>query len=255
MKKLLYAFSALALLFASCSSDSDSSSDDSSSSVLPTTMVETDFNGDVYTTTFTYNGNKMVKTTDNEGYYEKYFYTGDLITKVEFYNDMDELEQTELFTYNGSQQLTTFQRLAHYNETGSKEIYTYTMSGVSVSFYEGDLISQTNATGTGTISFSNGEISEITTNFGSSTTRTFTYDSKNNPFKNILGMDKISISSADVSLQGTGVNYNVLTDVQTDDIEERSTTYSYTYNANNYPLTCNETDSVLGNSSFQFIYE
>lgn len=249
MKKLIYAFSALALFFASCSSDSDSTPDDSSSTVLLKRMIETDVDDEVYTTVFTYDGNKIVKATDDDGYYEKYFYTGEVITKIEFYNDIDELEQTELFTYNASQELITFQQLSHVDEVGRKEVYIHEGASIGVSYYVGDLTTQTDAEGTATITISNGEISQTS---GLGVTTNFTYDTKNSPFRNVLGMGKIAISNSDASFDGA--NHNAVSIVWFDG-EERSAMFTYTYNASNYPVTCAQADSVVGNSSFQFFYE
>ena len=110
MKKIIYLFSALILLFVFCYSESHNSSDDTCVPVLLKKIIETDYNGDVFTTNYFYEGNKIVKTVDDDGYYEKFYYTGDLITKMEFYSDTDLLEQTDLFTYNVNQQLGSFQR-------------------------------------------------------------------------------------------------------------------------------------------------
>ncbi len=249
MKKFIYAFSALALLFVSCSSDSDSSSDDASGPVLLKKIIETDYNGDVFTTNYFYEGNKIVKTVDDDGYYEKFYYTGDLITKMEFYSDTNLLEQTDLFTYNSNQQLVSFQRLLHNEDLGFKEVYVYDLSGnVSVTYYNGDLTSQTNETGTGNVTFVNGEIS-VMNDVDSGVTKTYTYDTKNTPMKNVLGMNKLAFYD---SGNDQGISHNVLTLTKSDG---ESVVSTYTYNSNDFPVTCVDDDSVLGNTTFQFFYE
>ncbi|KGO88880.1 hypothetical protein Q764_10735 [Flavobacterium suncheonense GH29-5 = DSM 17707] len=249
MKKLIYAFSALALLFASCSSDNDSSSEDTSGPVLLKKLIETDFNGDVYTTDYFYNGNKLIKTVNDDGTYQNITYTGNLITKMEFFSETDQLEQTDLFVYNENEQLVNFQRLLHNEDLGFKEVYVYDASGnVAVTYYDGDLASQTNETGTGNVTFLNGEIS-VMTDMDAGVTKTYTYDTKNTPFKNVLGMGKLSFYD---SGNDQGINHNVVMLTKSDG---ESVTSTYTYNSSDYPVTCVDDDSVLGNISYQFFYE
>ena len=66
-------------------------------------------------------------------------------------------------------------------------------------------------------------------------TETSTYDIKNNPFKNILGMDKITFAHTG---QPTNYKNNVLSVVHSNDLglSEVLETYSYSYNASSFPI-------------------
>ena len=85
MKKLICFACFTALSLTSCSTGGDSSPA-TESDVLLKKSVETYANdGSVITTNYTYNGKKMVKASDSDGYYETYTYTGDLLTQVKYY--------------------------------------------------------------------------------------------------------------------------------------------------------------------------
>ncbi len=187
MKKLLYLFSAIALTLTSCSSEDDSNN--SSSSVLLTKIIETFEDNSTITTEFEYSGNKLVRMSDDDGYFD-FTYTNDLITEVK-YSESDILLQTETYQYDTSGRVTTFILVDNIDtDWGNKETYTYNADGsVSVNYYSGDAFSQTNLDRTGTITFLNGEINQIS--FSDGKTITYSYDNKNNPLKNITGYDKI----------------------------------------------------------------
>ena len=192
---------------------------------------------------------------DDDDSYDKFYYTGDLITKIEFYDDADFLEEKVTYTYNADGKLTSYVSVDFVNDDGDREVYTYnadgTVSGVS---YFGDSVSQTTPGTTRTISFSNGEVSsEVSSSgFGSDTTYTYTYDTKNHPYKNIKGYDKIAAYS---DSDNSGVAHNLLTRVQTSGAFTNTNTYSYTYNSDDYPLTMSTSTSGILNESIQYIYQ
>jgi hypothetical protein len=252
MKKFALAFSALFMILTSCSSDSSSSS---SSEVLLKNEIVTDASdGSSYTMTYTYSGTNLTKISyDDDGSYDKVYYTGDLITKIEYFDDADVLEERTTYTYNSDSKLTSYVSVDYINDNGEREVYTYnadgTVSGVS---YNGDSVTQTTPGSTRTITFSNGEvISEVSTS-GSGSNITYTYDTKNHPYKNIKGFDKIGAYSDSDNI---GVTHNLLTRVQTSGTFTNTQNYSYTYNSDNYPLTMSS--SVLGvvQETVQYIYQ
>ena len=106
-------------------------------------------------------------------------------------------------------------------------------------------IFQTNLDQTGVITFLNGEISQIATSDGN--TDDYTYDNKNNPFKNVLGYNKIYFTDALTD----GVVNNVVT------MTSSSTGGSYvntnTYNANDFIHTSESVSNVETISS-EFFY-
>lgn len=235
MKKFLLLFCAISIALTSCSSD-----DESSDSVLLKKIVLTGSGGKT-TVNYTYDGNKLVSIVDDFKVINMHYtYTGDLITKIDFKLPDGSIEQTNTFSYATDGKLATFVRV-EFDENdfkGYKEVYTYNANGtISVKGYSGDDKTQTIASGTSTITFVNGDVSEITST--NSPNHKYTYDSKNNAAKNVLGLDKIAF----VDGEGTDVFHNELSD--TSDGEVWST-YSFTYNSDGYPEK--STDNEEGES-------
>lgn len=244
MKKLLYLFSAIALTLASCSSEDDSNN---ISDVLVTKIIETYEDNSTYTTEYVYSGTKLVSSTDSDGEYQLFTYTGNLITKIEYFLSDDTLDQVETYTYDSSDRLISFVRVFPTDtDWGNKETYTYNTNGtISVNYYSGDYNSQTNLDQTGVITFLNGEISQIATSDGN--TDDYTYDNKNNPFKNVLGYNKIYFTDALTD----GVVNNIVT--MTSSTTGGSYVNTNTYNSNDFILTSESVSSVETISS-EFFY-
>ena len=225
------------------------------SDVLVTKKVENYTNdGMVITTNFTYNGKKIVGTTDSDGDYEHYTYAGDLLTNIKYYDSDDVLQEEETFTYNGNGDLVSYLMIESVGDHGQKEDYVHNSDGtISVTSYYGTAASQPNMASTGVIYFVNGEVSKIettTAGFDDSTTL-YTYDTKNNPYKNITGYAKIAF----VDFDANGCNHNILTSNTAGTSSNESYTTVYTYNALNFPLTDVETDNSDGTTiSTQYTY-
>jgi hypothetical protein len=251
MKNFAFAFSALFMILTSCSSDSSSSSN--SELLLEKEIVTDSSDGSTYTMTYTYNGTNLSKISyDDDGTYDKFYYTGDLITKIEFFDDADVLEQRTTYTYNSDNKLISYVSLDYLNDDGEKEVYTYNADGTvtGVSYY-GDSVTQTNLGSTRTLTFSNGEVvSEVSTS--GSNTFTYTYDTKNHPYKNIKGFDKIGAYSDSDNI---GVNHNLLTLVQNSGTFTNTQNYSYTYNSDNYPITMSSSTMGVVYETVQYIYQ
>jgi hypothetical protein len=230
MKKFLLLFGALTLSLTSCSRDDSSDS----SSVLLKKEIATDSDGDKVTTNYKYDGNKLVDITVQGFTGGLYFtYTGDLITKIEFKYD-GVVEQINTYAYDSNNRLVSFVRAEPQDELGFKEVYTYNTDGtVSVKTYRGDHLSQTTANGTGKIIFTAGEVTEITAT--DSPTRSYTYDDKNNPMKNVLGYDKISFADGEAS----GILHNIVSSKYNNEV---MAAYVLTYNADNYPVKSVESE-------------
>ena len=232
MKKILFLFGALSLLVTSCSSDDNSSeSPVSSDSVLLQKTITTDSDGEKITTIYKYDGNKIVSMVDG-GEFNLYFtYTGNLITKIEYRYPDGDIEQINTYSYTADGKLSTFTRIDPEMDWGNKEVYKYNADGtVTAVSYSGDSKSQTLKGETATIKFINGEVSEIITDedWGS---HKYTYDTKHNPLKNVIGFDKLAFEDGEAD----GVNHNMLTDIDIsdDDLWKNST---YTYNKDGYPV-------------------
>jgi hypothetical protein len=236
MKKILLLFCAISLALTSCSSNDDASTD----VVLLKKVILTGSDGKT-TVNYTYNGNKLVSVVDDFKVINlHYTYTGDLITKIDFKLADGSIEQTNTFSYGTDGKLATFVRVEFDEDDfkGYKEVYTHNANGtISVKAYNGDDKTQTNATGTSTITFVNGDVAEITST--NSPDHKYTYDTKNNAAKNILGFDKIAF----VDGEGTDVFHNQLSDTADGEVWS---TYSFTYNSDGYPEK--STDNEEGES-------
>ncbi len=238
MKKFIYAISALALIFTSCSSDSDSASEDSSNNSLVLLKKTTDSDGAIVN--YTYNGNKIVSIVDNDTDEsdEYYTYTGDLITQLEWKIDGN-VEQRNTYEYNADGKLVAFKRFDLGMSWGNKEVYTYNADGtISFDHYVGDLTTQTQLNHSGKIFFTNGEITKIEEYdiHGVTHTTTYTYDSKNYALKNVLGFNKIAF----VDGGGSPINHNLLSESFPG---HPTINYSYLFESNDYPKSCTETDN------------
>jgi hypothetical protein len=231
MRKLFCFLALSSVVLTSCSS-----SDDSSSSANPGLLKKTVdhyADGSTLTTNYVYSGNKLVKMTDSDGDRVEFFYTGDLITKQDYYEGND-LTQRFTFAYNDSGQLISNTQLFYDMGWGDLDEFVHNSDGsITVSSYSGDLnVTPTGTPTMGSIVFGNGEITQINGSNGPS--HTYTYDNKNNPLANITGYNKMSFAG----MEADGMLHNILTD----DIEGDSmVTNVYTYNADNYPTTLVET--------------
>lgn len=196
------------------------------------------------TAVYNYNGNKIVSEiyTDSQGLQTTttYNYDGDNIALIEE-REEGELVYRETFQYNTSNKLETYIAVDFWEDTSIKETYVHNPDGsIDVTRLIGDLDTQTEDDGTSKIYFVSGEVDRIT--FSSGNTITYTYDNKNNPFKNVLGFNKIAF----VDGEARGISKNILqTTGSTPDFD-----FTYTYNTDNYPLT-----STLPEVVSTFFYE
>jgi hypothetical protein len=243
MKKILCLFGALTLLLTSCSSDDNESNDNTDAVLLKKTII-TDSEGDAVTSIYTYDGNKIVSIVDDSGDVNEYYtYTGNLITKLEYRFPDGSIDQVNTYTYNAEGKLVTFVRTQ--TNYVHKEVFTYNADGtVTAESYSGDSESELMEGTVNTIKFVNGEVSEIISPDASNEEHVYTYDTKNNPMKNVIGMDKIAF----IDGEGNGVKFNILTDTSEDELWTNST---FTYNDNGYPTKEVDTGTdSLGNTEF-----
>ena len=238
--KTLLCFLAGVMALVSCSS-----SDDGNNPVLLEKMIQTSSGGTITTLRATYDGNRISEIISNDGFVSHFTYTGDLITKRE-YKSGETLLLTELYQYDNNQRLALYLRLQHNENQGRKEVYLHADDGtILMTAYEGDLVSQENIIGYATITFlDNGEVGTIA-HFG--VDRTYTYDSKNNPFRNIAGYSKISWVNAAAS----GILHNITSESFDG---TAGTTTSYTYNDQGYPVQGVKAYSGGGEAITDYIY-
>jgi hypothetical protein len=237
MKKIISLAIVLSLLIFSCSSD-DVQDNSAPGLVLLRKRITTSMQGTVITN-INYNGNKIVNSISSDGTEDKFYYTGDLITKYEIYEN-NILVHTQIYNYNSQNILTSGIELNHDTNQGNRTTLTYNSNGtITYNMYLGDLISQTGLFGTFTATLTNGEITTFKDEL-LNTTYTCIYDTKNNYMKNILGNEKVKMHI------GSGTYRNLLGIFQ-NLIQQQTTTQTgsqyinrtiqYTYNSENLPLT------------------
>lgn len=232
MKKLLCLFSAALLALASCSND-DNNSSNPASSILVKKITEFE-NDKSVSRDVLYSGNKIVKITDTDGSVTKFTYTGDVIAKIENFDEKGELDGTTEYSYvNG--------KLA--NEVEKEKDATYYYKTKYIHNADGtidyDSFRGVVATGveeeygaTGKYTYKDGNLVKLEVSYyGSERSYTYEYDAKNSPFKNVTGFslllgDEPAVNNVikETSISGSGVNVNTSV-----------ITYTYKYDANNYP--------------------
>lgn len=233
MKKYIYLFSASLLLLISCSNEDDKT--DPLATILVRKSVFTDFNGREDTSTFVYNGNKIVSVSSNNGDKSIYTYTGDLITKIVDTNN-DTLVSTSEYTYlSGKLSSFVFKRvgLDFYRKT----VYTHNADG-SVFFQSTifNMITGEEDLGLGILMgkyiFSEGNLIKKVS--GSSIEK-FEYDTKNNPFKNIMGLSLLLDRDEKISKNNV-LRVDAEYDSSYGGAVSKFYVYSYTYAENNFPV-------------------
>ncbi len=231
MKKIIYFLSISFLLLQSCSSDS--SNDSATSSVLCKTIKSTNASGKIYREEYTYNGNKFSQVSfyKNNAFDGKaiIYYKGDLISELNNYNKDNSLSFTITYTYNASGKIIS--KLAIKSDPNandsSKTIYTYNQDGtITELIYSGNQTIQDGLEVTTTFTLLDNHIIKQEVVNGSSPARTYTYkyDTKNGPFKNVVGFDWYYTGE---HFSG-GFKHNV--------IEDTGSNYNYTFNSADYPI-------------------
>jgi hypothetical protein len=237
MKKILL-FTFATIFLTSCSSDDSQQS--TAAGPLVKTMVIDNANpaDDDFNLTFTYSGDKLKTVKDSGILIEQYIYTGDKLTRINHPEDNTYI----IIEYSGNQ-VSKFTEYDPDFDEATKTVVTYSGNTFTRMVYDGDLTTQTNLIFTEVCTVQNGNITEYTrTSFGTSSTETVTYDTKNSPFKNISNYAVIQVLDLDIDgnlnneigSSTFGINYTI----------------NYTYNADNYPLTelSYNASGVLGES-------
>jgi len=227
-KKQSFFLSTISLFaLTSCSSDDNSSTDSNTSTdVLIKRIIYTqeDPEGFNYDITYFYNGKKLVEANYVDGTKEKYYYTGDLITKIEYLYD-GEVEDQDLFVYNSDGNLIEYK-----DQNGDRFLYSYNSDNT---------ITETCFVGstpyTKTLTVENDEISKVVYNGLVTGTYKYSYDSKNSPFKNVTGYAKIAYAFAeDFELEGRSHNIALVRN-ETDGLDYMKNTFQY--NSSDFPTS------------------
>ncbi|KGO94263.1 hypothetical protein [Flavobacterium subsaxonicum] len=236
MKKL-FTLAAIALFTMTSCSDDDATSttpDTTTDGPLVTSFIET-MDGVPNTYTVTYDGNKVIKIQDQQGYVSNLTYTNNQLVKEEDYYD-GEFSEYNHYSYSTDGKLAQVVNGQLYDDTTwdvTKTTYTYNSNGtVSTLVYTGDETAQTTLKGAGTVTYTNGNLTGYSFLPAGSTTpvvKTLTYSDKNDAFKNVFGNEFTSLAY----LEG---GPNTMLSINDGD-SGYSATYTYQYNADNYPVS------------------
>ncbi|HEX9979603.1 MAG TPA: hypothetical protein VGB50_03445 [Flavobacterium sp.] len=261
MKKLFLFLSAFSVaVLSSCSNDDDNNSGTPSSDVLVKRIVahQEDPDGINYEVDYTYSGNKMVQGVYDDGYTEKYYYTGNEITKIEYIFDGD-VEERELFAYNAQGKLIEYRDQDLLEDFEEVTAMAYNGNSTITQTISSGSVGDTSPTGeTRTLTLTNGEVSQVVQTDG--TVYNYTYDTRNSPFKNVTGFAEIAhIYSGDFEYEGRSKTIATIVDATH---TQNYTVNTWQYNGNDYPTTLSSTSIFEYNFpdetetlTMQFFYE
>jgi hypothetical protein len=217
-------------------------------------IVEISVDGSTNTTTLIYNDNKIVNI-DKVDQLLKFYYTDDLITKLETRDKTTQKLSTLDYTYT-KEKLTQIISSENYvinyvhnnDGTVSYEKLIKDSSRVQIKNYHGILYFQN-----GNLVKDDKTIDDAGSGFLAKNTFSIEYDSKKNALKNILGFDKLLNYSEPIS-SNNGVIRNEVSSVT--DIVNNQTTSSinridskYSYNSLDYPTEIVSENIVFGGSN------
>lgn len=240
----------------SCSDDSNSNTDDNNdntdNTLLKKEVVDYTSSGTDYTATYSYFGNKLVQVSYGDGTYNKATYTDNNLTKYEMCSGNDVMRDV-IFEYDGNNKLIkTSERT--FNNSGTEPVvmgirmreFTYQDDNtIAFNEYNGTSVNNLTAGVTGSYKFNNGNLVRLVRG---DTDENMVFDTKNSPYKNILGMDKLAMVDQFFGPKNNLTSYSYVTPMT-----NHVWNTTYTYNANNYPVT-GTTTGFYANTT-QYFYE
>jgi hypothetical protein len=223
------------------------------SSILLKKIVKTSGVDIITDEEYTYQGNKILTRTA-DGLYRiyKYTYTGNLITKIErFHGSLDNLFEITEYYYSGNDIIQSKRYdgdgiLANIEDIVDNSDNTKNVTSTS---YDNNLPTSVI---TYKLYFLNGEINKLVlfSDDGSGSieeTTTFFYDNKNNPMKNVTGLNSF------IGIISIGKSHNLIKELHSGNIgPDYTEEYLYEYNSDGYPTTRNQVGDST--ASYQFIY-
>lgn len=244
MKKITLLFIMALGIFASCVPYPEENPDPipPASSMFLRKMITTNLDGTTFQEEYTYSGTKIVKAVDSDGETTLYTYNDlDQIIKTEVYTGTTTptLKETNTYVYDISENLISFLKVNAVSLTGTKWLYVHNANGtISYQKFSGDDVDQTNLMATGELSAT--KAVETTTDPVTSeeiiNTITFTFDARNNPFKNVTGYDKIYYAEPESALNYKNNVISVVSQVNDETaIVEFNNDY-VTYTDNGFPF-------------------
>lgn len=250
MKKILCLFSTLTLVLTSCSGDDENVSVEEKL-LLPKTekysyTSDPDENS---TVTYTYEGNKIVSLSYDGEEQTVFTYTGDLITKAVYVESYEGGTRTRIttFTYENNKLKSSLKTNSE-NTTSIKKTYTYNADGTisTVSVVTDPVIKKEIQESSSILTLdTNGNITKVEINNFSDT---FEYDTKYNPFKNILGYTSL-LDSDIFDREVNSINNMTKVTERSGGVIVGTTTHENTYNSDNFLIK-----SVSGDETFEYTY-
>ncbi len=228
-----------------CSDDDSSTTNNPSDTVLVKKTIESKAGQPDLTSNYTYDGNKLMLIESSDNTKINFIYADGKLTSIE-YRANGVLEQRNLYTYDSQNRLAQLVELLFVDgdNEGARTTFTYNSNGtVNTKLYTGDHTSQTELVDEGVVTLTNGNITHYESSEG---TFTDIYDDKNAPEKNIFAVDILNLGW----IEGGMNNITHHTGSGTGDMY----TKTYTYNANNYPVTSSENDGGTI-TNMQYFYE
>lgn len=249
MKKLIYLFSITFLLLQSCSpSDNSESNTDSTDVVLIKKIVNSDGESNL-----SYDGTKLKKITLTGGEYVNITYSGDLITKMEWFSSNNVSQQRNEYLYS-SNKLTQAKTFSMNNKLEEISDISYNSDGsiteLQSRYNGGSLPGATTTYKKYFDSVGNLIKQEQYGNNILSTTTFYTYDTKNTPYKNITGWSNLTPSLGANSLPTNNL-ISVKLSVGTSQVTNE-TINVYKYNTQDYPIS--KTSTSYGQTSTETYY-
>ncbi|AYN03307.1 hypothetical protein [Flavobacterium sp. 140616W15] len=255
MKKILFLFSAISLVLASCSSSDDNNDNNDKPTVDDTVLILPQT--EKYTsashpeenniTTYTYNGNKIVSVDYSEGNKTTFTYTGNVITKSEYFENNILMETTTL-TYENNKLKSYLKVPTTASSSRVRTDYTYNTDGTITSLrILIDPITQVETidlTSVLTLDTRGNIIKIVFDDY----VDVAEYDTKNNPFKNILGYTLLL--DAEIFDQDVNSGNNLTkTTGEKNGITVEIATYENSYNNNDFL-----TKQVSNGETFEYTY-
>ncbi len=304
MKKVILFFSVILLSIVSCSTNEDPIVTPDPEIINPDPVIPTSFilpkkiinltdNVVKSTANIIYNGNKIIEGTtvkSNGTTKDVFTYTGDLITKIEVISG-GVIKYSNEFQYDSNTRLSVELSDDEFFENSvavrrkTKKVFTYNPDGtvLETNFKLVNSIYENTGT-TSVYTLANGnEIKKVTNGSYSypsgingeiSTTNTITtvvkeYDTKINPLKNILGFEKLTLTSrysVNNILKRTNSSTSTTNNIANPIMPANVANFNLIYNTNNYlserKSTSTNTSTINGvtttttsNNSEQYFYE
>lgn len=244
------------VLFYSCANDKNGGVK------LLSKLIETAEDSTKVTTLFTYKGTEIVNT-DNSKMHIDYSYTNGLITKIVTTNKSNQTKVTAVYTYD-KDKLVSLK-----SSDGFETNYTYTADGSIAyqTFSTDDKMLQIKKQH-GILSYKMGNLTKDSRVLDDSPSGiltkndvSFEYDTKNNPFHNIVGFDKLlnQYQAASVNNSLISVVENSTTTASDDQIISSAKFFKsvFKYDDDNYPIAqiTENASSTVGYLKLEYFYE